>query len=427
MNGRNRCAVILLLGTLITAFFGCTPGWKTLRGKAPSDDGLITQLLAGQNSFLDSIMKRSDSLNVQIIYTEIKRDPAGRPHFTEHVLHLNDSNYFYPASTVKFPIVLLTLQRLHELNIPGLDMNTTMITETASEGQTAIYNDPNSPDGRPTIGHYIKRILLVSDNDAFNRLYEFLGPDYINAQLLQMGYTSAQIIHRLDVSLSETQNRLSNPIRFVDSVGGIIYELPQRKSNMTHAKRNTRLGRGFIRRDSLINEPFDFSRKNRLSLQDLHRMMETLIFPGTAPLSRQFRLDESDYAFVRKYLSMLPRESAYPYYDSLSYPDDYAKMFQVRKPGDASTDIRIFSKAGWAYGFLTDAAYIIDKKNKLEYFLSATIYCNSDGIFNDDHYDFEQVGYPFLLQLAQLIHDHESKKVRTIVPDLSGFDIDYRR
>ena len=50
-----------------------------------------------------------------------------------------------------------------------------MITEKGFSGQTAVYNDPTTPDGRPTIAHYMKKIFLVSDNDAFNRLYQFLG------------------------------------------------------------------------------------------------------------------------------------------------------------------------------------------------------------------------------------------------------------
>ncbi len=54
-----------------------------------------------------------------------------------------------------------------------------MITEAEDENQTRVYNDPTTEDGRPTVAHYIKKILLVSDNDAFNRLYEFLGQEYI--------------------------------------------------------------------------------------------------------------------------------------------------------------------------------------------------------------------------------------------------------
>src|SRR5213075_1326575 len=107
--------------------------------------------------------------------------------------------YFYPASTVKFPVCLLALQRLNELKEKGIDKNTTMITETGTELQTAVYNDPSTPDGRPNIGQYIKKVLMVSDNDAFNRLYEFLGQEYINDELHKKGYSSAQILHHLDI------------------------------------------------------------------------------------------------------------------------------------------------------------------------------------------------------------------------------------
>jgi hypothetical protein len=48
-----------------------------------------------------------------------------------------------------------------------------MITDHVQSGQTPVYNDPTTPDGKPTIEHYIKKILMVSDNDAYNRLYEF--------------------------------------------------------------------------------------------------------------------------------------------------------------------------------------------------------------------------------------------------------------
>ena len=103
-------------------------------------------------------------------------------------------------------------------------MNTTMITAADGETQTNVYNDPTTKDGRPTIAHYIKKILLVSDNDAFNRLYEFLGQEYINKSLYKMGYDDVQIIHRLEISLTEEQNRHTNPIKFVDNNGRIIYD-----------------------------------------------------------------------------------------------------------------------------------------------------------------------------------------------------------
>src|SRR5215203_2725993 len=104
-----------------------------------------------------------------------------------------------------------------------------MITGIAGGQQTAVNSDPSAADGRPTIALYIKKILLVSDNDAYNRLYEFLGQEYINNTLHKMGYEDVQILHRLQLPLSEEENRLTNPVTFYDSTGKIVYEKPGEK------------------------------------------------------------------------------------------------------------------------------------------------------------------------------------------------------
>src|SRR3569833_1033156 len=132
------------------------------------------------------------------------------------------------------PTAILALQKLNELKIHGLDKNTTMVTEAAYSGQTPVYNDPSSEDGRPTVEHYIKKIFLVSDNDAFNRLYEFLGQEYINNTLHKMGYDSAQIIYHLDICMTEDENRHSNPVKFYDTASKIIYEKPLAISSLVY-------------------------------------------------------------------------------------------------------------------------------------------------------------------------------------------------
>src|SRR5215203_140436 len=215
---------------------------------------------------------------VQIIYSQIDRRKNGKPEFTDHYFNISDSSYFYPASTVKLPVAILALQKLNELKIAGLDKNSTMISEADHSGQSEVYNDPSTPDGRPTIEHYIKKILLVSDNDAFNRLYEFLGQEYINNTLHKMGYKEVQIIHRLDISLTEDENRHTNPVRFFDTSGKLIYEKPLEASKLVYTMRNTksdsyRMVVGFYRRGEIVNEPFDFSKKNRMSLTTLHNIV----------------------------------------------------------------------------------------------------------------------------------------------------------
>ena len=363
---------------------------------------------------------------VQIIYSQIDRRKNGKAEFTDRYFNVSDSAYFYPASTVKLPVAILALQKLNELKIAGLDKNSTMISEAEYSGQSEVYNDPSTPDGRPTIEHYIKKILLVSDNDAFNRLYEFLGQEYINNTLHKMGYNEVQIVHRLDISLTEDENRHTNPVKFFDTSGKLIYQKPLETSKLVYATRNTKMGVGFYRGGEIVNEPFDFSKKNRLSLTTLHNIVRSVMFPKAVSKKQRFKLTKEDLAFLRKYMSMTPPESRFPFYDKESYWNTYVKFLLYGAGKNVSKNgIRIFNKVGDAYGFLIDAAYIADFENNIEFMLSAVIYCNSDGIFNDDKYDYDDVGYPFMKHLGQVIYDHELKRKKKADPDLSKFRFNY--
>ncbi len=391
-----------------------------------TSDTFISNILQKYPQYFSSILPNAENLKIQIIYSQVDRLNKKKSDFTDHEFNLNSGNYFYPASTVKLPVAILALQKLNELKIAGLDKHTTMITGNSGFGQTEVYNDSTAADGRPTIAHYIKKILLVSDNDAFNRLYEFLGQEYINKTLHKMGYTDVQIIHRLSISLTEEQNRHTNPIKFLDKTRKLIYSKSAESSKMKYADRNTKMGKGYMSSDKLVNEPFDFSQKNRLSLQDLHMIVRSIIYPASVDDNKQFNLTKDDYEFLRKYMSMQPIESASPVYKATEYWDTYAKFLLYGKEKGASIpEVRVFNKVGNAYGFLTDAVYVADFKNNIEFFLSATIYCNSDGVFNDDKYDYETVGFPFLKNLGKVIYEYELKRVRKKQPVLTAFRFNY--
>lgn len=216
------------------------------------------RLLADHSKYFDTLLRNNNKWQIKIIYTQIDRDADNKPKLSHHYFNIDPKQYFYPASTVKMPVAALALQRLNELNTKGLDKETTMITETGAPGQTAVFNDPSSEDGRPTVANYIKKIFLVSDNDAYNRLYEFLGQEYLNEALRKMGYDSVQLLHRLQISLTEEENRTTNPVRFYDTLGKLIYEEPLRRSQLVYTNRQTKMGKGYRRGDKLVNEPFDF-------------------------------------------------------------------------------------------------------------------------------------------------------------------------
>ncbi|MBC7887594.1 MAG: serine hydrolase [Ferruginibacter sp.] len=391
-------------------------------------DAFLEDLLKQYPQYFDSILQKRKDWNVQLIYTQIDKGANGIAALKNYYFNLNGARYFYPASTVKFPVSMLALQKLNELKIKGVDRNTTMITEQAFSGQTPVYNDPTTPDGKPTIAQYIKKILMVSDNDAFNRLYEFLGREYINEQLHKKGYGDVQVLHRLSIPLSREENMHTNPLKFLGPQNNIIYDQPMQYDTSQYVQRNDSIGRGYYKAGQLVNEPMDFSTKNRISLEDLHIILISLVFPNKVPGAQRFSLTKEDRDFLLKYMSQLPTESSFPPYsaDTVNYWPAYCKflLFGSEK-GALPKNIRIFNKVGDAYGQLTDAAYIVDLDKKIEFFLSATIYCNKDGILNDDLYDYKTIGLPFMKHLGQVIYEHELKRKRKNIPDLSGLIFDY--
>jgi len=391
-------------------------------------DGFLENLLAANPQYFDSILAHRKEWNTQIIYTQINRGANGIAALKNYYFNVNPANYFYPASTVKLPVALLALQRLNELKEKGIDKNTTMITEAGTASETAVYNDPTTPDGRPTIAHYIKKILMVSDNDAFNRLYEFLGQDYINKELHKKGYEDVQILHRLDIALSADENRQTNPVKFLDAANTILYEQPLQTNATPYVTRNDSMGKGFYRGGDLIKGPMNFSKKNRISLEDLHTILISLVFPNKVYSNQQFNLTEYDRQFVFKYMSQLPTESTYPPYssDTANYWPAYCKFLLFgNERGDLPKNIRVFNKVGDAYGQILDVAYIVDYEMGVEFFLSAVMYCNSDGILNDDKYDYKTTGFPFMKNLGKVIYDYEVKRPKKHLPNFSNFKFEY--
>jgi hypothetical protein len=170
----------------------------------------------------------------------------------------------------------------------------------------------------------------------------------------------------------------------------------------------------------------DFTRHNNVPLEDLQQILQSVLFPESVPPSRRFHLRPEDYRFLYRYMSQFPREEIHPRYDTAEYFDSYTKFF-LFKAGRTPIPpyIRVFNKPGWAYGFLTDIAYIADFKNKVEFMLSGVIYVNSDGVLNDDKYDYDEIGYPFFKEVGDIIYRYELQRTRKYRPNLKEFIISY--
>ncbi|MBW8684883.1 serine hydrolase [Chitinophaga rhizophila] len=395
-----------------------------------SSDSFLYTLLQSHAARLGAIFQQPQAYRLQIIYTSIDRDAHNRPYFTDYYYRVDTGEYFYPASTVKLAAAALALEKLNDLRIAGLDRHTPMYTSNLEGISPAVMSDSSAADYQPSVGQYIKKILLTSDNDAFNRLYEFIGQQAFNTQLWEQGYTDVQILHRVGVTrITPEQNRHTNAVTFRKD-GQVVYEQASAISNLAFSPRHDLIGKAWYNpRNELVNSPMDASQKNRLPLVDLHNILRSIIFPEAVTKSQRFRLKEEDYRFLHHCMSAQPEESTFPRYNTTEFHHNYVKflLFGGVQRNRPTADVRSFNKPGWAYGFLTDAAYIADFTHHVEFMLSATVYVNNDGILNDRHYQFEETGKPFLRALGEIIYEYELLRTRKYTPDLSKFRFDYTK
>jgi hypothetical protein len=373
----------------------------------------LEQALIDAEFKVKKVLDLADKHEVQIRYTQIKRRENNLPEFTTYSLFEDSRTYFYPASTAKLPVAALALQRIRELQAEGvaIDRNTPFHIRDRNNHPIAL-EDSTALSGTLSIAHLIKKIFLVSDNDAYNYLFDFLGTDYINSQLRDKGLKETSIHHKF---LFGADNNRTWEYYFLDEKDTLY------KQQSIHAKElinNGNLkkmikGVGYLDGNELVNEPFDFSKKNRISINDLEGILKRIVFPDVFDSDERFELLEEDYEFLQYWMSRNTLESNDPDYSSdPDLYDSYVKFFIYGDQKGTMTDkVRIFNKVGDAYGTLTETAYIQDRASAIEFLLTATVHINENQIFNDNIYEYDSIGFPFMAGLGRAILNYERNRV----------------
>ncbi|MFZ5971261.1 MAG: serine hydrolase [Bacteroidota bacterium] len=392
------------------------------------DEHLLTNLMKSRPALFQAYLDSAEAWEIQVIYTQINRDSANRPHFRSFTFRADSTEYFYPASTVKLPMVLLALEKLNRLQVPGLDKFTPMLHDSVYAGQQSVHQDSTAENGLPSVAHYARKILVVSDNDAYNRLYEWVGQQDANAWMHAKGY-NVRLLHRLERSLTPEQNRHTESVRFVRNNSLVFWQPKLINPDSIKPTRVVKKGVGYMKGDELVREPFDFTYKNFYPLEEQQEILKAILFPESVEPHKRFDLSDDDRRFVMQYMSQLPAETTFPaYYKDTTLYDAYCKFLMYgenRSP--IPTNIRIFNKVGDAYGYLIDNAYVVDFDNGVEFMLSAVINTNTDGIYNDGKYEYQRLGFPFMQYLGQLVYDYELQRKRAYAPDLTPFRLTYDR
>ena len=362
-----------------------------------STNNPIELIIKKREPKLKSIYKNKENHNLQILYTKVVRDSSGAPTFIEYDYKVDNNFYFYPASTMKLPIVVLTLQKINELRNEGLNISV--------ENKILLVNEDQKIK-ETTFKDLIAKVFLVSDNSASNILINFLGYNYFNQEMRKKGLNTIVLNHKFNpdpyVKNDWTIYTLDGDLISKDEVQEVIEH---------NSLDNLRQGKSQILNNEKIDNPFNFKTKNRASLRDLDGVMKRIIYPELFGEKDRMNLRDQDYNFLRYWMSRFTFEDAgLEYQKDSKYFDSYNKFFIY---GDSTNTIdrkiRIYNKVGIAYGTLTDISYIKDYQKDIEFFLSATLYVNQNQIVNDNLYEYDDVGIPFLAELARQVYKLEEQ------------------
>ena len=360
---------------------------------APRDLAAILRAEPACASVLDRMRER----RLQVVLAEFVDPLSKQPKLVKSRLG-DPRQYYYPASAIKLCGAVGALLALQDAAArePSAKLDAPVVIDARFAGDKPIDADPTDVDGGPlTFRHLLRKLVLVSDNAAYNHCVELLGQDGINRRMWEAGFASTRLWHRLSEARTAAENRQTRAVRVGDAT------FPAREAGIGLANdewTELDVGRAWMQGGKQVDEPMSFAQKNAIALDDLQDVLVAVMRPDVDLGKRGFPdLSRAHRRFLVKALGELPRESDNPKYDPAKTPD-HACKFVLRGVRDVvpADKLRVYDKIGRAYGFSTENAYVVDERDGRSFFLAITLYANDDGVLNDDRYGYEDVADPFL-------------------------------
>jgi len=354
------------------------------------------------DEFLSKILKNKEQHEIQVIFTEISRNKDGEPIFKDFEFQVDENKYFYPASTTKLPIVVLTLDKINELRSSGID-----ITLKSKISISSNHSEKNEIqlDTITSFQNLIADVFLVSDNYSSNILIDFIGYNYFNTKMSQAGLKNTYLNHKFN---PDPYVNIDWLIQTVDkqlissNQDQIIVTANQNISGLKKGENKFQDG-------MIVSGSLDFSQKNRHSIRDMHNLLKRIIFPSKLDNENVFNLNVEDYDFLRYWMSRYTYEDlGDKFRNDKKYFDSYNKFFIHGSDTVVNNrNTRVYNKLGQAYGTSVDNAYIRNYQDDIEFFLTATIYTNKNKTINDNVYEYDQIAIPFLSKLSQTLYSQQ--------------------
>jgi len=363
-----------------------------------NNDPLAAQLMGAGGNTLKQVLAKPEKYRFQVLYTPVKNGALERHGYRA------DVEYYFPASSMKVPIVLAGYAELGKLKAKkaGLSRDTNLRIKPISAGESAYST---------TLARETYRALIISDNFSANRLLGFVGHREAHQTLWSFGFASARIRSGFATG-AEIDPATSSPQIDIVMPNGTTQDLePARKSDLTLPPTDAQklqIGEFNVVDGRRLPGPLSFADKNAIKLRDLQDVLVRIMRPELLPKSATpDPTSPEDLAYLRQTMGTLPSASGLPGYDR-NVVADYTLLPFLRglERVRPRAKIQIHSKVGQAFGFLIHNAYIVEKDTGKAFFLTAAVYANPDEVMNDDTYAYDSVSFPTLADVGEVFARH---------------------
>jgi len=375
------------------------------RVKAQADDSLLIRILQGKDATLDQVLSNSAKYNFQLILS-VFSDNKGKDELVHYSIN-RDKYFFSPASLIKFPVAVVALEKLTALQARyGITIEDSLELITCSCDLSSRSYVRNT---RPaTFRQLLREMLILSDNDAYNVMFDFLGKDYFNTRIRQLGYQRINLRRRFYFPCDYGAQERFGGFRFYDPLGKLQYEIPcqtsqgewRNDSNWPHTA-----GQKHLENGKWVAGPKSFLDGNYVSLWEAHRLLIDVLSADTLPDSPFFAIEDSMRQELIDALGSYPRALQSGRYQGEKYPDHYYKYFLDPKTMvTADNQLKIYNKVGISGGFISDVSYFYDQQSGLRFFLSGAMLAKKDGLMDNGKYDYYDIGIPVFRKIGSLVY-----------------------
>lgn len=371
------------------------------------NDTSFLKFIRGKDSLVDEILNHYSRYHFQIIYTRVNKN--GAPSLKRYAFNV-DQQYFNPASLIKFPLAIVALEKMAQLHQTDA-INLEDIVELQTCGCDIATNNYIHQKKGHSMLQILREMIIMSDNNAYNFFYDFVGMDALNLRMRSLGFNKMYLKNRFTSSCTSAANRIHGGVNFLYQDGGTKYALPCSTDSGKWDLDTTlpfTAGQFYLKNNKVQSGPRDYRYSNYVSLNQAHELLIQLMKPDLVKSNTPLLLDSTGRKQLIAAMGAFPRELKNATINTNGIPDHYYKFFL--HPASMNTKdggLRIYNKVGIAYGFICDVSFVDDPANDVQYFISAAMLAKKDNVMDNGKYNYNDLGIAVLRKIGAMIYAYE--------------------